>query len=220
MNTRIQVIISALFVAASFNIHAQSVGFTYQAVAVDASRAQAFGHDSKGEILANTDLAVRFSILEGSANGSVVYQERHETQTDIFGIFRLVVGRGTILMGTAIDDLNWGAVPYFLRVEIDLGEGFIEMGVEELFGSPYSLGKQSQTLTLAGNQLSISNGNSVILPDNSATNELNTNFSIEGTELKIQDAGGIKSVNLLDLFNETAQDLVLNGNQLTITGKP
>ncbi len=235
-----------LLLLSSFPAQAQRAGFTYQAVAMDASKSQAFGKDSRGEILTDTDLSVRFTLLEGSDHGNVAYEEEHETTTDIFGIFRLVVGRGKIIYGSDLESLKWGEETYFLKVEIDLGDGFIEMGIEELFGSPYSLNRTQ--LSLDGNSLGVSGGNTVTLSDNDALNEHNQDFLLNGTHITIKDAGGSRSVDLAGLLalkpeiseaeidamvsnngyltaevdgstTNEIQDLHLSGHVLTITQK-
>jgi len=206
-----------------FSASAQRLGFTYQAVAIDASKSQSFGRDSQGEILANKDVALRFSILEGSEEGAMVYQESHETTTDIFGIFRLIIGRGVNLLGNSLEDLAWGEVVYFLQVEIDLGQGLVFMGIEELLGSPYALNSNIQLLELNGNELSISKGNTVTLQDNDPTNELLQNIAIAGSTLIITDAGGDKSVELSGLISadnsstNELQTISKAGNTVTLS---
>ena len=185
-----------IFFSCLFDVSAQKMGFTYQAVAIDQSKAESFGRDSQGEILANRNIILRFTLMEGSEDGAMVYQETHNTTTDIFGIFRLIVGRGDILFGNNLEDLQWGEIPYFLQVEIDLGEGLVIMGIEELLGSPYALNSNIQLLELNGSALSISKGNTINLEDIDATNELVQNAVLNGTLLEISDAGGTTTVDL------------------------
>ncbi|MCF6359233.1 MAG: tail fiber domain-containing protein [Cyclobacteriaceae bacterium] len=180
---------------------AQNLGFTYQAVAIDKSQSEGFGRDSQGEVLANRDIDLRFTILEGNENGPEVYQETHIAKTDVFGIFRLIVGRGNISFGNRLEDLNWGEISYFMQVEIDLGNGYEFLGVEELLGSPYALNAKMQNLTLNNNELSISGGNSVVLSDNDPTNELVQGVTLSGSILTLTDAGGDTSVDLSTLPN-------------------
>ena len=207
----------------SIKVKAQKLGFSYQAVAIDQSKSQGFGRDSQGEVLANKDISLRFSILEDSQNGAITYQETHNAKTDVFGIFRLVIGRGNNTSSFNLDDLYWGDKPYFMQVEIDFGDGFEVLGVEELLGSPYALNSTPQELNLNNNELSISKGNTVVLEDNSATNELITTISLNGSLLEITDAGGTKTADLTSLegldnsITNEIQDLQLVGNNLTIT---
>ncbi|WP_395377231.1 beta strand repeat-containing protein [Marinicella sp. W31] len=78
-----------------------------------------------------------------------------------------------------------------------------------------------QTLSLAGSNLSISDGNSVDLSDisgdNDATNELNTAVALTGTTLNVTDAGGTLSADLATLDTDD-QTLALTGSNLSISG--
>ena len=83
----------------------------------------------------------------------------------------------------------------------------------------------SQSLSISGNSLSISGGNSVTLPagtasnDNDSTNELNSVFAITSNNLTVTDAGGAKTVSLAPYLDNTdAQTLSITGNTLSITG--
>ncbi len=229
---------------------AQQIGFTYQAVALDESKAEGFGRDSKGQVLLNQPLTVRFSIHEKSADGTVQYQEVHETTTDIFGIFRVVIGSGEKLLGTSLEALQWSDQSYYMQVELDLGNGFINMGEEIIVVPPFGLNNSIQLLNLSGTQLTISDGNSVDLGsllnasrlsevevdafvnnngylllevDGSVTNELQ-NLTTNGTagHLAISDGNQI-TINVNDADADSLneiQDLQLSGNQLTITNNP
>lgn len=82
-----------------------------------------------------------------------------------------------------------------------------------------------QSLSVVGNNLTISKGNSVTLPsapvnyDNDSTNELNTSVALIGTTLAITDAGGTKTANLASLKDNTdSQTLSLSGSTLSIAG--
>ena len=57
-------------------------GFNYQAVV----------RNSAGQLMANRMVSVRISILQGSANGTTVYQQTESVNTNGNGLFTLVVG--------------------------------------------------------------------------------------------------------------------------------
>jgi len=204
-------------------------GISYQAVAVDISAADGFGRNSTGEILSNRDINVRFIIREGSPDGIQVFEEFHETKTDPFGIFRLIVGGGGYNQAlNKLQDLDWTNKAYYLEVSMDLddGAGFIVLGTELLVVPPYALDGDDQTLSLSGNELSISGGNTIRLDEIDTDNELNTNVGLSGTILQITDAGGTKAVDLGTILGEDAlagdeiQDLSLSNDQLSITKNP
>lgn len=93
-----------------------------------------------------------------------------------------------------------------------------------------------QSLSISGDQLSISSGNTVTLPDHvddadaDPGNEFNTNLTLFGTNLELTDGGGTLSVdlgNLPDDVNDAdadpgneLQDLSLSGNTLSLTADP
>jgi hypothetical protein len=77
----------------------------------------------------------------------------------------------------------------------------------------------AQSLALNGNNLSISNGNTVVLPtfvevDGSITNELQ-NLTQNGNVITLSNGGG--SFTLPTFTDTDAQSLTLNGNNLTIS---
>ena len=83
----------------------------------------------------------------------------------------------------------------------------------------------SQSLSISGNSLSISGGNSVTLPagslnnDNDSTNELNASVSVSGNILSVTDAGGAKTADLSAFKDNTdSQTLSLSGSTLSIAG--
>lgn len=106
------------------------LGFTYQAVARDAS----------GEVVSNQDVAFRISLLSGSTDGASVYSEKHYALTNQFGLVTLTIGQGVDPSGS-FAAINWGNGPYFLKVEFDPagGSNFSLMGVNQLLSVPYAL---------------------------------------------------------------------------------
>ncbi len=136
-------------------------GFQYQAVARDGS----------GQPLADQNVDLRFSLVQSSVDGPVVYAEEHSAVTNAYGLFSLVVGAGFPATG-AFEAVDWSEGPLFLRVELDVfGDGDYQLlGAQQLWSVPYALYAQStaepedadadpenelQYLNLQGNQLSI-----------------------------------------------------------------
>ena len=161
MKKTLLTLVSILFCAITF---AQSIpqGINYQAVA----------RDLAGNILINHALTVRFSILEGTATS---WKETHQDTTNSYGLFTAIIGKGANTGGSSatFDDVDWGAASHSLKVEIDYGNGFIDMGTTDFMSVPYSLyaktasnidpADELQTLTISGDTLFISNGNYIII---------------------------------------------------------
>lgn len=79
--------------------------------------------DANDDPLDNETISVQFKIRAGSATGTIVYQETHESAvlTDDFGRASVVIGSGTPVIGTydGIDRTG----DHFLDVEVDINGG-------------------------------------------------------------------------------------------------
>lgn len=149
---------------------------------------QAVARDASGEILSNQLIRVKTGVVMGSLPGVMVYQEEHEVTTDAFGHFVLPVGAGDPLQGT-FSDIDWGGGSHFLQLEMDTDESgnFLQMGTLEMMTVPYAFyaervgdvddadadpTNELQQLSVQGEVISISGGNSIQIPDASTSNEL------------------------------------------------
>lgn len=126
---RLPAILAALFVASAGAATAQQApqGFNYQGIARDAG----------GAPLANQALSIRISILDGSP-GTPQYVETHQTTTNSFGLFTLVIGAGTRVSGS-FAAVTWATGNKQIKTEIDLGSGYTDMGNSPLLSVPYAL---------------------------------------------------------------------------------
>jgi hypothetical protein len=104
--------------------------FKYQAVVRDAQHA----------VISNQDVGFRMSILEGSADGSPVYEETHTVSTSPVGLANLVIGDGSVVSGV-FEKIIWGEDSYFLKVEVDPsgGSAYDHLGTSQLISVPYAL---------------------------------------------------------------------------------
>ena len=99
---------------------------------------QAEVRNEGGEILPNSNVNVRFTLHELTANGTVSYQETHAITTNELGLFAATIGAGTATQGT-FTGINWAQTTKFLQVEVDAGNGYITMGNQQLMSVPYAL---------------------------------------------------------------------------------
>jgi hypothetical protein len=132
-------ILLAVFILGVCNLFAQAPGsFKYQALI----------RDSNGEVLAEQNVAMRISIIQGSTSGTILYSERHTSNTNRNGLINLIIGQGTPLSGT-FSSIPWGNDLFFLKLEMDPegGNNYTEMGTSQLLSVPYALySKQSKTV--------------------------------------------------------------------------
>ena len=194
---------------------------------------QAVARDNNGKELVNKDIDVKFSIISGNPLGTVVYQELHSVvNTTKYGVFSLIIGHGTQTGGLYSDlsQIQWNQAFHYLKVEVKFDNDFINMGTMQFLAVPYALYAQkslepgpqgpkgdpgdpasdNQTLSFNGNNLSISNGNTVNLSTLNVPHQL----TLIGDTLSI--LGG----NKVALTNQI-QDLQLDvNNLLKITKNP
>lgn len=121
----------AFFIALSFFAFAQvPQSFSYQAIARNAS----------GTGIANQNIGLRISILQGSVTGTSVYTETHTALTDANGILNIAIGAGSPSAGT-FSAIQWGTGTYFVQIEMDVtgGTSYVLMGTSQLLSVPYAL---------------------------------------------------------------------------------
>ncbi|MBK7764083.1 MAG: hypothetical protein IPI46_12185 [Bacteroidetes bacterium] len=101
---------------------------------------QAVARNTSGNIIANQNISLRFSIHNAVASGTVVYQETQTAITNTLGLFNVNVGQGTPLIGT-FSTINWGAGSKFIQIELDAtgGSTYTNMGTTQLMSVPYAL---------------------------------------------------------------------------------
>jgi hypothetical protein len=170
---------------------------------------QAIARNIDGTIIPGQSVGVRFTILDGSASGTTVYQETHQTVTNNFGLFTLSVGTGTIVSGTiAAIDWSTGGGKY-LKVEIapQGGSNYTIQGTTQLLSVPYALYAEKTKLT-GGNAITITNGNTI-----SANYIAGTAITINGNTIagNYQAGPGI-TINGNTISSNAGNAWLLNGN--------
>ncbi|MEY2905044.1 MAG: hypothetical protein RJA52_1060, partial [Bacteroidota bacterium] len=113
---------SAAFLLIAIQGFSQSNGgFSYQAVARDAD----------GQPVANRQISVLFSILDGTdpEDKLLLYQESQQVMSNDYGLFSAEVGMGNTVLGD-FATIDWSVPGLYLQVHIDLSgnQGFTLMG--------------------------------------------------------------------------------------------
>jgi hypothetical protein len=99
---------------------------------------QAVVRNSNGQVAANTAVTAKFTLHQNTTDGAVEYQETHALTTNAQGLISTVLGQGTAVQGT-FAGINWANTTKFMQVEMDLGNGFVDMGTQQLMSVPYAL---------------------------------------------------------------------------------
>ncbi len=112
---------------------------------------QAVVRNGKNELIANRQIGLRISIIQGFVNDPAVYQEVFHPNpvTNANGLFTAEIGSGTPILG-AFSSIDWANGPYFIQSEIDTtgGTNYTITGTTQLLSVPYALhAKTAETLS-------------------------------------------------------------------------
>ncbi len=141
---------------------------------------QGIARDSTGNPVSNDTIALRISIHQGNAAGTVVYRETHSLVfTNQFGSFSINIGGGTVNIGSFFT-IPWSRYNYFQEVEMDVtgGNSFVSMGTSKYLSVPYALNGASSGFSahLSSSFFVPANGSSNVIFDVIDYNDGN-NFS-------------------------------------------
>lgn len=110
---------------------------------------QAVIRNSNDQLITNTQIKVRVSILKNSVDGSKIYRENHFPITNSNGLISIEVGTGEIINGN-FSTIDWSNDVYFIKTEIDPngGTNYTINGVSQLLSVPYALhAKTAEAIT-------------------------------------------------------------------------
>ena len=223
-------------------------GINYQAVALDQRGQPIPGIDIVGRPIDDAEIGVRIAILENTPTGNILYQEEHEVLTDLYGMFNLVIGQGLQVSIDPFSSINWQG-DKFLQVELSIendGE-FVLSAVQQLMSVPYAFlaenamvaqtavdvddadadpSNELQSLSVSGDSLTLSNGNTVQLPalddaDADPNNEIQV-LSISNDTLFLSNGGfavlPVDQVNDADSDpSNEIQTLTKSGSTISLT---
>jgi hypothetical protein len=244
------VLFTVLILGLGHNIYSQTVpqGISYQAVM----------RDNAGQPLASQAVTVRFSIRQNAPNGVIHWQETHAVTTNQYGLFLANIGQGTSTGSGSLASfsaIDWSTGLYFVEVEGNDGGGFVNLGTSQLLSVPYALHARTvevdevddadndptneiQSLSIIGNDLSISGGNTISLPagtvytagagidvtgsviTNTSMNTDNQTLTLTGNDLSITNGNTVTlpggSVSSVDMV--VPSHFTLSGNPITTSG--
>lgn len=100
---------------------------------------QAIVRDANQNLLVNTNVGVRISIVTSPDATTPVYTEEHQSVTNQNGLLTVVIGSKSPV------EIDWTKGPYYIQTEIDPtgGSNYTVKGSSELLSVPYALYAQS-----------------------------------------------------------------------------
>lgn len=93
---------------------------------------QAVIRDGGNQLMVSQTIGMKISILQGTSNGTLVYEETHFPLTNSNGLISIEIGGGS-----GFDTIHWSDGPYFLKTQID-----------PIGGTTYSIENTSQLLSV------------------------------------------------------------------------
>ncbi len=123
--------------------------------------------NADGSVMASDAVELTFMIHDGSATGTVVYQESHSLTSNAQGLVSCVVGDGVVSQGN-FANINWGSGAKFLHVMM----GTADLGTQQMLSVPYALHSKSaesfsngimiNSISNDGDTLYLSNGQTFV----------------------------------------------------------
>lgn len=155
--------------------------------------------DISGDILENQAISLQIGIRQGSETGTIIYRETHPATTNQFGLVNIEIGTGSNDIGT-FPAIDWATGSKYFEIELDPDNGtnYSSMGTAQLLSVPFALYSENtkytddndadpanelQTLNIDGNELNISDGNTVLLPTVSGDN-LGNHIATQNIEME------------------------------------
>ena len=167
---------------------------------------QAVIRNSNNQLITNSSVGLRFSILKGFADGNPVYTETQKTATNANGLVTTEIGSGNITLG-GLGVIDWAHGPYFLKTETDPtgGTDYTITGTSQLLSVPFALYAEK-----AGNGFS------------GSYNDLTNKPALfDGSWISLTGKPAFAPVATSGIYNDLINKPVLfSGNYNDLTNKP
>ena len=118
---------------------------------------QAVIRDASNELVANAQVGMQISILQGSASGTVVYTETQSPSTNANGLVSIAIGEGST--NYDLSSVDWANGPYFIKTETDPtgGSSYTISGTSQLLSVPYAMHAKTAENTFSGDYNDLNN---------------------------------------------------------------
>lgn len=101
---------------------------------------QAVIRNSSNDLILNSTVGMKVSILQGSSSGTAIYEETQTPVSNDNGLISIEIGDGTVLSGD-FSTIDWSSGPYFIKTEVDPAgsTNYTITAASELLSVPYAL---------------------------------------------------------------------------------
>ena len=130
----VTLVLATLFLTTALAQETQKNFINYQGVA----------RGVNSQLMVSEGITINIGLKFGAANAAVVYEESHSILTDANGVFSLLIGNGSAVIGN-YNSLAWGSMATFVTVSMN-GK---EMGTTEMMAVPYAISSGDAKQTAA-----------------------------------------------------------------------
>ena len=180
---------------------------------------QAVIRNNSNDLVTKEIVGMKISILQGSAEGTVVYAETQSPETNANGLVSIEIGTGTT--SNDFSTIDWTTGPYYIKTETDLngGANYTIVGTSQLLSVPYALYSKIAGNVFSGNYHDLTN-QPVLFDGTWASLLSKPSFATVATSGSYNDL-----TNQPTQFSGSYNDLtdtptLFNGTWENITGKP
>ena len=112
---------------------------------------QAIIRNAEGQLVQNSQVGIRVSILSGDINGNVEYVETQVGQTNSNGLLTIEIGDGTVQQGS-FNSIQWENGQFFLKTDLDPdgGTDYTISSTMMLLSVPYAMYAERAGNTFSG----------------------------------------------------------------------
>lgn len=234
---KLQIVLAAVIITASWFLAMDLIAQVPQKMSY-----QAIIRNSSNALITNSSIGVKTSILQGSATGTLIYEEVYNPvpETNDNGLVTIGIGSGIAMTGI-FADIDWANGPYYIQTDIDPDGGttYTITSTSELLGVPFALYadraeygededadpvNEIQTISQSGDIITLSNGGGTVIDntedaDADPVNEIQT-ISESGNTITLSNGGGSVTDNIEDAdadpVNEI-QNLSISGVDLSLS---
>lgn len=196
------------------------VAFLFASVAI-AQAPQKMSYQSvirnnTGDLVANSPIGLRISILKDSPSGTVVYSETMTNTTNENGLLSIEIGGGTPITGT-FAGIDWSTGIFFIKTETDPngGSNYDVVGTSQLLSVPYALYAQ-KSKNLGKTSIYISEEATQAEVDAQIAEEAGPNteniYIQNNPNITALDLSALKTMTRVEIYNNSSLTSINLGN--------
>jgi hypothetical protein len=118
---------------------------------------QAIIRNNGNNLVTSVPVGMKISILQGPAEGTVVYAETQSPESNANGLVSIEIGTGTT--SDDFSAIDWSGGPYYIKTETDPngGANYTIVGTSQILSVPYALYSETAGNVFSGSYIDLTN---------------------------------------------------------------